>query len=125
MSLTPTQLSVPPKSRFRATTVAVLATVAFGTLFALTTASEFLADANTTTVILAALIFFALMVFAAAYGRASSQPCCLVLDFHGHLGQRVGVLAVVVSAEQQLAATWEQHAHVCGCPAPVAQVAGG
>jgi O-antigen ligase len=74
MSLTPTQLSVPPKSRFRATTVAVLATVAFGTLFALTTASEFLADANTTTVILAALIFFALMVFAAAYGRASSQP---------------------------------------------------
>jgi len=74
MSSTPTQLSAPSKSRLRGTTIAVLAAVAFGTLFVITTASEFLADANTTTVILAALIFFALLVFAAAYGRASSQP---------------------------------------------------
>jgi hypothetical protein len=74
MSSAPTQFPVPVKSRLRVTTVAVLAAVAFATLFLLTTATEFVADANTTTVILAALVFFGMLVFAAAYGRAASQP---------------------------------------------------
>jgi hypothetical protein len=74
MSATPSQLAAPVKSRLRGTTVAVVAMVAFATLFLLTTATEFVADENTTTVILAALVFFGMLVFAAAYGRASSQP---------------------------------------------------
>src|SRR5208282_2666095 len=74
MSSAPAQLAAPVKSRLRGTTIAVVAIVAFATLFLLTTATEFVADENTTTVILAALVFFGLLVFAAAYGRASSQP---------------------------------------------------
>jgi hypothetical protein len=74
MSSTSTQLAAPVKSRLRTTTIAVLAVVAFATLFLLTTATEFVADENTATVILAALIFFGLLVFAAAYGRASTRP---------------------------------------------------
>src|SRR5208282_6132736 len=74
MSSTSTQLAAPVKSRLRTTTIALLAVVAFATLFLLTTATEFVADENTATVILAALIFFGLLVFAAAYGRASTRP---------------------------------------------------
>jgi hypothetical protein len=74
MSSAPAQYPAPAKSRLRVTTVAVLAAVAFATLFLLTTATEFVADANTTTVILSALVFFGMLVFAAAYGRAASQP---------------------------------------------------
>ena len=74
MSSTSTQVLVPVKARFRRTTIAVLAVVALATLALLATAREFLADLNTTTVILSALVFFALLVFAAAYGRATTQP---------------------------------------------------
>ncbi len=61
-------------TQLRGTTVAVLATLAFATLFLLVAARELVTDANTITVILAALFFFALLMFAAAYGRASAQP---------------------------------------------------
>jgi O-antigen ligase len=74
MISTSTELPVPAKSRFRVTTIAVLAGIALGTMALLATATELIADTNTATVILCALVFFALLVFAAAYGRATSQP---------------------------------------------------
>jgi hypothetical protein len=74
MSSTPTQLAAPAKTRLRGTTVAVLAGVAVATMALLAVAGEFVTDANTATVVLAALVFFCLLAFAGAFGRASSQP---------------------------------------------------
>ena len=70
----PTQLLVPVKSHFSLSTIAALAGVASGTMALLATTSKFVADSNTATVVLCALVFFGLLVFAAAYGRATSQP---------------------------------------------------
>jgi hypothetical protein len=74
MRPTPTQLLVPVKSHFSLGTIAALAGVAFGTVALLATTSKFVTDSNTATVVLCALVFFGLLVFAAAYGRATSQP---------------------------------------------------
>jgi O-antigen ligase len=74
MNSTSTQLQVPGKSRIRGGSVAVLGGLALGTIVLLTVAGEFLGDSGTATVIVAALIFFGLLVFAAGYGRATSQP---------------------------------------------------
>jgi O-antigen ligase len=74
MSSAPTQLPAPAKSRLRGRTIAAVAGVALGTLVLLTAASEVVTDSNTATVVLAALVFFGLLAFAAGYGRARSQP---------------------------------------------------
>jgi O-antigen ligase len=74
MNSTPTQFEAPVKSRLRGGAIAALAALALGTLLLLTAGREFLGDASTAIVILSALIFFALLVVAAAYGRATHQP---------------------------------------------------
>src|SRR5215469_16560238 len=56
--------------------------------------------------------------------RLGQQPAGLVLDLDGDLGKRVGVLAVVVGAEQQLAVTRKEDSYVCGSTAAVTQVKG-
>src|SRR5215831_4339741 len=53
------------------------------------------------------------------------EPFRLVLDPDGDLGQRVGVLTAVVSAEEQFARAGEHDTHVCLGAAAVAQVHGG
>jgi hypothetical protein len=50
------------------------------------------------------------------------QPLALVLYVDGHLGQRRGVLAGVVSAEKQLSRVSQQHADVCLGAATIADV---
>ena len=74
MNSAPAQLPAPLKSRLPGSTIAVVAGVALGTVLLLTAAGQFVTDSNTATVVLAALVFFGLLAFAAAYGRARSQP---------------------------------------------------
>src|SRR5258707_4447666 len=79
MNSTPTQFEAPVKSRLRGGTIAVLTALALATVLLLSAGREFLGDSSVATVILSALIFFALLVFAAAYGRATNQPVkCLI-----------------------------------------------
>jgi O-antigen ligase len=74
MNSTANQFEAPAKSRLRGSSLAVLAALALGTLLLLSAGREFLGDSGTATVIVAALIFFGLLVFAAGYGRARNQP---------------------------------------------------
>jgi exopolysaccharide production protein ExoQ len=74
MKTAPTKLQIPANSGLRLGTLAVVAALALGTVFLFTTAGGLLADRNTTTVIVAALVFFGILVFAVAYGRARQQP---------------------------------------------------
>jgi hypothetical protein len=53
------------------------------------------------------------------------KPLCLILDLHGDLGERLGVLPTVVSTEKQLPGTGEHNAYVRLGAAPVAYVSGG
>src|SRR4051794_6610513 len=57
--------------------------------------------------------------------RRLAEPVGLVLDRRSHIGQRRRVLAPVVGAEQQLAPTREDDAHVGLSPAAVAPVGRG
>jgi O-antigen ligase len=74
MNSAPTQLEAPAKSGVRAGTIALVVALALCTAIVFTVGKEFLADPSTATVILAALVFFALLVFAVGYGRAHHQP---------------------------------------------------
>jgi hypothetical protein len=56
---------------------------------------------------------------------AGREPLCLVLDFYSDLGERLGVLPTVVSAEKQLPSTGEHNAYIRLGAAPVAYVSGG
>jgi hypothetical protein len=56
---------------------------------------------------------------------ARRKPFCLVLDLYSDLGERLGVLPAVVSAEKQLPGTGEHNAYVRLGAAPVAYVSGG
>src|ERR1700752_617458 len=53
---------------------------------------------------------------------ARYQPSRLVLDLDGNLGQRFGVLAAVMGAEQQLPGVRENNAYVRLGTTPVTQV---
>ncbi len=74
MNSTQTKLQIPAKSGLGRGTLALIAALALGTVFLFTTAGNFLADRNTATVIVAALIFFGMLLFAVGYGRAHQQP---------------------------------------------------
>lgn len=74
MNTAPTKLQIPAKSGLRLGTVALIGALALGTVFLFSTAGGFLADRNTTTIIVAALVFFGMLVFAVGYGRAHQQP---------------------------------------------------
>ncbi len=74
MNTAPPQLAAPTKSGIRAGTIALVVALALCTAIVFTVGKEFLADPSTATVILAALVFFALLVFAVGYGRAHHQP---------------------------------------------------
>jgi hypothetical protein len=58
-------------------------------------------------------------------GWLGGQSGRLVLDLDRNLGQRIGVLAVVVRAEQQFSGPREQNTYIRGRSTPIAQVAGG
>jgi hypothetical protein len=58
-------------------------------------------------------------------GWLGSQSGRLVLDLDRNLCQRIGVLAVVVRAEQQFSGPREQNTYIRGRSTPIAQVAGG
>jgi len=74
MNSAQTKLQVPAKSGLGGGTIVLIAAVALGTAGLLIAGREFLADPSTATVILAALVFFAMLVFAVGYGRAQHQP---------------------------------------------------
>lgn len=73
MNTAPTLLQARAKPRIFSGTVALVA-VALGTAVLFALAAEFMADSNTDTVLVAGLIFFGMLVFAAGYGRAHHRP---------------------------------------------------
>jgi hypothetical protein len=74
MNSVPTKIESPVKSGLRGGTIALIAALAVGTAAVFAVAHEFLIDPGTATVIVAALLFFAMLVFAVGYGRAHHQP---------------------------------------------------
>jgi hypothetical protein len=74
MNSVPTKFPVPAKSGLRRGALAVVIALALGTVILFTVAKEFLADPSTATVIVAAFVFFAMLVFAVGYGRAQHRP---------------------------------------------------
>jgi hypothetical protein len=62
------------------------------------------------------------MAWSGRLARLGLQPASLVLDLDRDLGERLGVLAVVVSAEQQLTGSGQDYPYICGRPASVAQI---
>jgi hypothetical protein len=56
---------------------------------------------------------------------ARRKPLRLILNLHSDLGERLGVLPTVVSAEKQLPGTGEHNAYVRLGAAPVAYISGG
>jgi len=73
MSTSPTPLQ-PAHSSLRGLPLAALVVgIALGTMALIEVSGEFLLDPNTSTVFIAALVFFGMLAFAATYGRSRSQ----------------------------------------------------
>ena len=74
MNSAQTELQIPAKSAPSRGTVALIAALALGTVLLFASAGGILAERNTATIILSALVFFGMLVFAVGYGRAHQQP---------------------------------------------------
>ena len=68
-----TQAQSATKGRIRGTTIALVVSVAVATAVLLTFAGDFLIDPDVTVVMLVSLVFFAMLAFAAGYGRDRAQ----------------------------------------------------
>jgi hypothetical protein len=73
MGSVPTKLPIA-KPGLRAGTIAIVVGLALVTAILFTVAKEFFTDPSTATVIIAALVFFVMLILAVGYGRARHQP---------------------------------------------------